>query len=501
MDMIGEQPLYLSLQLKKWSESQPEKPFIYYQDQVITYLQAERITNGLAERLYGSGIRKEDIVCLILPRIPELILAFLSVVKLGGIPAPVNHFYSKEAMAQFLHQVRPATCILHDSFISLLPEDQVDDFQCRPVVVEQQSEGVAWQEASCEAAMVSKGALSQPDADEIAYLNFTGGSTGLPKGALATYGNIYWNTRTSIETFGFRSDDVHLCMFSPFSHPHELFARPLQTGASLVLLESVNPKTIVSTIRKHAVSCMMGLAPMYEMMLNHCATKRISTLRIAESGGMYTRPDLAACFLETFGVPILSVWGSTETTGIAIANRLDNYRIDGSMGTVCPLVEVKIKNEDGLECAPGEIGELYFKGRSVVAGYLAGVAYCCEGGWYRSGDMASKDQDGFYYFADRKSGMVKIAGLKVYPLQVELVIQNHPDIKEAAVVGVEERRRGAALKAVIVCREGVVLGRDDIAMYCKGKLMPYMIPKRIEVVSELPKTGSGKVDRKRLAEG
>ena len=136
-------------------------------------------------------------------------------------------------------------------------------------------------------------------------------------------------------------------MFASFAHPHELFARALYLGGTIVLLEEINPKTMARTIRDRGVTCMMGLAPMYDMLISHCAGADLGALRIAESGGMYTRPDIIEHFRRHFGIPVLSVWGSTETTGIALANTPAAYRTDGSAGRACPHYGVRVRRRSG----------------------------------------------------------------------------------------------------------------------------------------------------------
>jgi long-chain acyl-CoA synthetase len=336
------------------------------------------------------------------------------------------------------------------------------------------------------------------DPDTLAYLNFTTGTSGFPKGALCSHANIYWNSRAAIDTFQLTAEDVHLCMFASFAHPHELFSRALYSGGSLVLLTRISPKVIVSTINRYRVTCMMGLAVMYKMMAEHCPATALPDLRIAESGGMFTSPEIHTAFLSAFKLPILSVWGSTETTGIALANRPDDYKTNGSMGRPCPGYEVKLIDEAGNEVAAGEVGELLFSSPANVSGYADNIPLPGIDSWYASGDLAKKDQDGFYYFIERKTGMIKVAGLKVYPLQVELVLQQHPAIKEAAVIGVREKRRGYVPGAFVVSEDGSQLDWDEVTRFCKKRLAPYMIPKQFILMDELPKIGSGKINKKAL---
>jgi long-chain acyl-CoA synthetase len=334
---------------------------------------------------------------------------------------------------------------------------------------------------------------------DLAYLNYTTGSTGVQKGAVTTHANIFWNTKSAEAAFGFTGDDVHLCMFASFAHPHELVARALYLGGTIVLLEEINPKTMARTIRDTGVTCMMGLAPMYDMLAAHCPEAGLGALRVAESGGMYTRPDIIANFRRRFGIPVLSVWGSTETTGIALANTPAAFRVDGSAGRACPHYEVRVVDEEGRDVADGVVGEMILCGPGVVSAYREAVAFPAFGGWYRSGDLVRRDAQGYHYFVERKSGLLKVAGLKVYPLQIELAIQEHPAVREVAVVGVENRLRGVVPKAFLVVKEGCRVDAHDIRAFCSTRLPDCMVPKEIEFVDDFPRIGSGKIDKMKLA--
>ncbi|MBZ0157687.1 MAG: acyl--CoA ligase [Alphaproteobacteria bacterium] len=482
--------------LERNCRTHPSKSFILAYDRAFTYEEAYRLSNGFARFLTASGVGKNDKACLILPRVPELVLAFLGMAKAGVIPIPVNYTVSPGEIKHFISLVAPSVIVIHEKLLPVLDSEILLLRSIRIVVVGEDSHGhIPWEEASSPA--VEKGG-SDIGFNKIAYLNYTTGSSGTPKGAIATHANIYWNTRASVEAMEMTGDDVHLCMFASFAHPHELFARPLYTGGTIVLLEEINPKTIVKTINDKSVTCMMGLAPMFDMIASHCSHKEMESLRVAESGGMYTRPDIIGNFKKYFGVPVLSVWGSTETTGIALANTPRAYRDDGSTGRVCPFYELRIIDDEGNDVGDGEVGELVFRGEGVISGYYNSTDFHVADGWYYSGDLGWKDEEGYLYFVERKSGLMKVAGLKVYPLQIEISLMAHHGIKEAAVIGVEDRLRGMVPKAYIVPREGFDLTEEDVRAFCKGKMADYMIPKAVEIRSELPKIGSGKINKKAL---
>jgi acyl-CoA synthetase (AMP-forming)/AMP-acid ligase II len=481
----------------------PEKPAIIYRHAAMTYREMEEAVTKVANALRDFGIQEGDRVGLMLPRIPELIIGFLGAVMAGGIVAPINfERLHKEILATLSH-ISPRCLIVHKQFLDLARRSVPPNSNLFMVVVDgEDAEGqVSWEQ-------MLKGKKSDPlpieiDKDDVAYLNYTSGSTGTSKGALTTHSNIYWNTVASVDTFQMTSEDIHLCIFAPFAHPHEIFARPLYLGGTIVLVDKIFPKSVLEAIADHGVTCVMGLAPMYENLLEVLEYKAydLSSLRILESGGMHTWADLIERFRRKLGVPILPVWGSTETTGIAIANHFGEQIPMGSIGRPCPSYEVKIIDEDHRELPPGEIGEFIFRGPGVVQGYYQdalSTQSCFKHGWYYSGDLGRRDEENNFYFIDRKTGMMKVAGLKVYPSEIESVLMEHPDIKEVAVISVKEKLRGEVPKAIIVMKSGKDLTEKEVILFCRERMPNYKVPRIVEFRETLPKTGSGKINKKEL---
>lgn len=493
-------PQTLNDALIYWATKNPGKIFIQTNKDNYSFRETKTIAESLSGFLTNNGISAGAIICLLLPRTPELIFSFLAASLANFIPAPVNYLENTNTIKEIISSLNPAVIIVDETVINDEIKNIISVNNALVISTNHQSKfdtALHWDHCINQVTFHKKNhKITRPN--DIAYFNYTTGSSGFPKGALCTHANLFWNTRSAIDTFQLTEHDVHLCMFASFAHPHELFCRALFTGASLVLLTEISPKSIVNAINKYQVTCMMGLAVMYKMMAEHCGKASLSSLRIAESGGMFTNPETHISFLSSFHLPILSVWGSTETSGIALANSPESYRLDGSMGKACPHYQVKLVDKNGEEVPTGDIGELIFSSPAVVSGYHNNVSFPSEESWYFTGDLAIKDKDDFYHFVERKSGMIKVAGLKVYPLQVELILQKYPYIKEVAVVGVQEKRRGYVPKAYIVTENSKPVTVADLRVFCKNKLAPYMIPKHIQQVTELPKIGSGKINKKAL---
>ncbi|MEO5355848.1 MAG: acyl--CoA ligase [Nitrospirae bacterium YQR-1] len=484
----------LDMALRRNCIEKPAKIFIRYHHTEMSYEEAGWMVLGFAEFLRETQVQRNDRICMILPRIPALVITMLAALDVGALCVPVNYTIEKPAITAFIRHVAPKVTVVCEKLLNVV---DLNSFAGTVVVVESEGKAkhgfIPWKSACYRKKGLPE---AKSAAGDIAYLNYTTGSTSDPKGAIATHANVYYNTLSAIETFKITPEDKHLCMFASFAHPHEIFSRALYTGGTLSLLEEINPKTIANTIKDDSVTMMMGIAPMYDMLFSHCYGYNISTLRIAESGGMYTRPDITEGFKKSFGIPVLSVWGSTETSGISLANRPEDYRQDGSMGKPCPYYDIKIIDEDGKEA---HTGEMYIKGPAVISGYIDdNVEFLSQDGWYQTGDLVKKDSDGYYYFLERKSGLLKVAGLKVYPLQLELAIREYPGVSDVAVIGIEDKSRGVVTAAFVVAKDGFDMTSAGLNHYLRSTVANYMLPRRVEFVKELPKIGSGKTDKKRL---
>ncbi len=492
----------LTEMLERNAKEIPGKSAIVFRDVRISYSELEEIVNKLANALLEMGLKRGDRVGLMLPRVPELVISFLAIAKARGIVVPVNFELIGEDAAIILKRISPRFLVVYGQFLDIARMASGSDPRISIIAVDGAMEGSLQWNHILQNQKGDNPCLEIKN-DDTVYLNYTSGSTGNHKGAITTHSNIYWNTLASVNALGLLPGDVHLCMFAPFAHPHEIFARSLYLGGTMVLVDKIYPKSLAEAISTHRVTCMMGLAPMYQNLLDLLEYKGydLSSLRVPESGGMYTRRDLIEKFRQKVGVPIIPVWGSTETTGIAIANRPGEDLIPGSIGRPCDSYDVKIVDEYGEELESGEIGEMVFKGPAVIQGYYmdeANSKKCLNDGWYYSGDLGRKDESGRFYFVERKAGLMKVAGLKVYPLEIELVLMDHPDIKEAAVISARDRLRGEVPKAIIVTRDGMELTEKEILGFCKGRLAHYKLPRIIEIRESLPKIGSGKINKKAL---
>lgn len=489
--------------LAHYAEQTPNKTAIIFNDQNLSYADINRAANQLAHVLLALDVKKGDHIFLFSYRSPELIIAFLAALKIGAVAVPGNYELPLQQLRQLILSLHAKLLLCSEKLLPAITALQNKNLNCQTLLLKELGCQVWLKDGELTSGISSLNPKITSTENDIAYLNYTSGSTGEPKGAITTHANIIANTKSAIKALALGRDDIHLCMFAPFAHPHELLARPLYLGGTMVLLDHIRPKSIAQALTKHQVTAFMGLSPLFETLLdlNRNRTFNLDALKLPESGGMYTNSGLIKRFLQTFGVPIIPVWGSTETTGIAIANQPGQEAVYGSVGQPCPGYKVEIIDQQNQPVKIGETGELIFRGKGVVSGYYENrkkqdQAFRNE--WYYSGDLARRDKDGNIYFIARRAGMLKVAGLAVFPQEIEMVLQEHPDILEVAVVGAQDRLRGEIPVAHMVLRPETELKKENLLAWCKEKLASYKLPRKIVYQNELPKTSNGKIDRQTL---
>jgi len=481
----------------------PEKTAIIYKETKISYREFYESSNALASFLISIGFKKGGRVGLLTKKDPQAIISFLGAAAAGGIVFPIDYNQTVADIQYILNLIKPSVLVVTEDFQRLLFKLSRSCSDDKIIVIGKKMKNRCHTWGEILAQDTRRKPEVKVEEDDIVYLNFTSGSTGVPKAAVATHANIYWNTVASTKSLKLTSDDIHLCLFPVFGHPHELFARPIYLGGTIVLVDNISPKTIAQAILDHSVTIIMAVASIYETLVRFRMAHILnsSSLRIAESGGMHVNPTLAERFKECFKIPITPVWGSTETMGIALATPVNSGIRSGSTGIICPYYEAKIVGEDGEELGHNEIGEMVIKGPAVSSGYFRNpdeTEKCMKDGWFFTGDLLKKDADGYFYFVGRKSGMMKVAGMKVFPIEIEDVLSAHPKIAEVAVVKVQDALHGEVPKAVIVLNDGTTTDKSDIRKYCEERLSRYKIPRVIQFVPELPKNQGGKILYKKL---
>ena len=299
-----------------------------------------------------------------------------------------------------------------------------------------------------------------------------------------------------VKHFKLNDKDVHLPLFSPFAHPHEIFCRALMTGGKIVVTENIYPRKIFKLIESYEVTAIMAVSSIYQLFREYLKRfkSELKSLRLIESGGMPTPISLNLDYERAIGKRIIPVWGSTETTGVAIANKIeDDFPLD-SVGKVCPFYQAKLIDQFGKV---NKEGELLIKGKGVVKAYydsLKMTKNSFKNGWYFTKDLFKIDSNGYFYFVDRKDRMLKVKGMKVYAREVEEILYSHSKIDEVYLVPYLHKLKGESYVALIKTKKNVSINEKGLRRYLTQYLPEYKIPIHFIIIENIPKLPNGKYD-------
>jgi long-chain acyl-CoA synthetase len=330
---------------------------------------------------------------------------------------------------------------------------------------------------------------------------YTSGTTGTPKGAQLTHGNLRAATQISVDLAGTGPETVILGAL-PLFHVFGLTCglnSAVRVGASLTLLPRFEPGKALEMIERDRVTTFLGVPTMYAALLHHPERGRfdVSSLELCVSGGAAMPVEILRGFEDAFGATVLEGYGLSETTAIAAFNLRDRERKPGSIGVPVGDTEMRLLDDDGADVAPGEIGEIAIRGSVVMSGYWnrddATKEAFGDDGWLRTGDMARTDDDGYYFIVDRKKELVIRGGFNVYPREIEEVLYEHPAVREAAVVGVAHESRGEEVGAAVALKDGAHATPEELLDYVKERVAAYKYPRIVWLVDDLPKGPTGKV--------
>jgi long-chain acyl-CoA synthetase len=483
--------------LRRNAAADPSGPAIICGREVVRQADLAEAALRLAGGLIGLGLGKGARLAVFSRKTPAAMTAFLAAACAGGVFFPVDPNQPPPVTRTILDRLAPAVLCAAGEFLPVVEALYPSGPPFAVVVMD----GPARPGMPAQAELAAgpwPAVLPDVLPDDPVYLNFTSGTTGAPKGAVTTLGNLIANTEAAAAAFGLTPDDVHLCMMPVFVHPHETFMRPLLLGGAMVLCDRMSAKAVAEACRAHRVTALMAVAAIYETLARLPAgpDNPLAGLRLAESGGMHVPAPLAAALREHFGVGILPVWGSTETTGVALANRPGEAHVACCLGRPVPGYLVRVAREDGDEAECGEPGELVVSGPGVCPGYFGEEArpeFRLYGGRFRTGDIVRREADGRFFFAGRQSMLLKVGGMKVFPVEIEEALRGHPDVAEAIVIPVADALRGEAAKAVVAPRAGATLSVAELRHYLAGRLHRLKMPRVIEIRDALPRTPGGKI--------
>ena len=483
----------------------------------ISYGQLLEQSEKLADVLSAAGVAKGDRVALMLPNCPEYVIGFFGTTRIGAAATQVNPIYVERELEHIFVNSGSETAIVHATTYRKVKDVQPRTSLQRVISVGTPEGGLDGGDATFDEFV---GSASRPaprveidPKEDLASIQYTGGTTGVSKGAMLTHANLLGGIRQTIELLVEDPTDFpengKVVAVAPLFHIFGLtmvMLFGLRHGWNLLLVPKFQPDEMMRLIKREKPVMLAGVATLYMALHSYPEMEEygLDEVRLYTSGGASVPLGLLGSFERRTGRPIWEGYGLSEGAPVSFNTYLLGPR-GGSIGVPIPGTDVRIVDlETGKNEMPsGEPGELIVKGPQVMKGYLnmpEETANALRDGWLYTGDVARMEEDGCLYVVDRKKDMINTAGFKVYPREVEEILYQHPEVVEAVAVGVPDRYRGETVKAFVVRKPGSAVTEDELVSYCNENLAPYKVPRLVEFRDELPKSAVGKLLRRVLAE-
>ncbi|WAL49313.1 class I adenylate-forming enzyme family protein [Rhodococcus pyridinivorans] len=512
--------------------SDPNHPFLHYFDATLTFADIDRAANALASALVADGFAAGDRLAVYVQNNPAYVIGIVAAWKAGGSAVAINPMNRQRELSYMLIDSGATALLTLDDLYADVAAEVIEsgtnsvrtvftssplDFQTRndPRLFEgverRRAEGTRDLVETIESYNGSALPAPAPTPDEVAVLTYTSGTTGEPKGAMNTHGNLAFNAQTYRDWTGLAPGEGVLGI-APLFHitglvGHVMLA--MLARSPLVLTHRFAPNVVLDAIREWKPVFTVAAITAYNALSDApgATPADFESLRVLYSGGAPIAPAMADRLEKIFGAYIHNIYGLTETSspshGVPRGVRAPVDPTSGALSVGVPVFNtiVRVVGEDGKDVPVGEIGEFVTSGPQVVSGYWNKpdkTAESIPGGELHTGDVGFMDADGWFYVVDRKKDMINASGYKVWPREVEDVLYSHPAVREAAVVGVPDEYRGETVKAYVSLQNGQSVDADELVEYCKKQMAAYKYPRQIEFVRELPKTVTGKILRREL---
>jgi long-chain acyl-CoA synthetase len=509
----------------------PDGDIIRYFGGRITARELDELSDAFAVALAGLGVRAGDRVALYVQNVPQFVIAMLAAWKAGGIAVPVNPMNRARELDAVLRDSGTRVLVCLEGLYRDVARAVIGDGGLETAVVttseleyrarDDQRVFAGIERIECEGAhdmatLIERHRGQAPDPvtfgpDDTAFLTYTSGTTGPPKGAMNTHGNVVFNSQAYRQWCGLGPDDVVLGV-APLFHITGLIAgvtTSLLLGAPLVLAYRFEPSAMLETIRDERATFTVGSITVFIALMNAPDAQReaLASLTKIWSGGAPIPPSTVKAFQAQFGQYVHNIYGLTETTspshGVPYDATAPVDDASGALSVGVPIFNtvVRVIGDDGRDLPAGEVGEIVTSGPMVVPGYWnkpEETEHALPGGALHTGDVGYMDAGGWFYLIDRKKDQINAGGYKVWPREVEDVLYQHEAVREAAVVGVPDAYRGETVKAYVSLRPGQSATAEELIAFCRQQMAAYKYPRQVEFLDELPKTVSGKLLRREL---
>jgi long-chain acyl-CoA synthetase len=473
------------------AEQHAPKTAIYYGQQEISFSELHAQSLKLAAHLQNQfGVKPGDRVALWLKNCPEFVVSVFGILHTGAVVVPINNFLKPAEVGYILNDAGIDVLISDAELSAHFPALAAGRTSLKILQVEEFKSEVVNRKSEIVNCSRSE--------NDLAVIIYTSGTTGKPKGAMLSHGNLLHNVnscRIVLETVEDDCFAVLLPMFHTYMMTVGIFL-PFTLGGSIVLVKSLHPpRAMLQEIFSHQATILPAVPSFYRLLLGAPVPTPLP-IRIFISGSAPLPMQTLKEFEEKFKVPIIEGYGLSEASPVVAKNPLHGVRKAGSVGLPIANVEMSVQDDDGKILGANETGEICVRGGNVMLGYWnqpEETKKVFRNGWLLTGDVGHRDADGYYYITDRKKDMLLVNGINVYPREIEEVIHQFPGVKEAAVVGVPDARRGEQGMAFIAVAEGQALDEKALHEFIRSRLADYKVPKQIVFVPALPRNATGKV--------
>jgi long-chain acyl-CoA synthetase len=474
----------------------PNKIALIFEDKFYTYQKLDLLVNLVANSLQGLGIQKGDRVALFLPNIPEFVITYLGILKIGAIAVSVNVMLKGAEVTHILNDCSTKAIITTEALCEQVKESDLPELQYILIAEGTAKKGISLDRLIANAS--PEATTEEMESHSPACIVYTSGTTGFPKGATLSHGNIISNMYSHSFCCGMESHDK-LLLYVPLFHcfgQNAVLNSGFSVCATIILQRRFDLERVLQTIATHKVTMFFGVPSVFIKMLNtDISGCNLESVRYYFSAAAPMPVEVVQHWQDRYGFVIYEGYGLTETSPCASYNHNQKYKL-GSIGTPIENVEMQIVNADGHQVQPGKLGEIVIKGPNVMLGYWNRpweTAQVMKNGWFYTGDVGQMDKEGYFYIVGRLKDMINVSGFKVYSTEVENVIYQHPAVAEVAVYGVPDPVKSEIVKANIVLKSGQETTGEQIIKFCFEKIAAYKIPHAIEFVDSIPKNSTGKV--------
>jgi len=491
--------------IKRHVRDTPDNTAIIFGERRISYAQLDALITRTADGLLKSGLKRGDVLSLFLPSLPELIISYLGTARAGITVNVVNAMLREQEVAYILKDCQSRAIIVDQARLPIIEAVKPELASLEMVVVHGDAEGSGY--ASLQSVLDQGSEGFKPTGtkgSDICHLMYTSGTTGWPKGVMATHLNVFHNA-TEFGKVHFKPDDITM-VATPIFHCWGLINGTFGTlskGGTVITVERFYPEQTLDDIERLRPTVFQGVPPMYNLFLKQpdVDQRDISSVVFCLSAATKMPENLIRQIEDKLKWRYAEAWGLTESSCVGTTVPYTETRI-GSCGRGMDDAEIKVVDEGGNALPPREQGELCVKGTCVTNGYLnkteATAKVFDSDGWFHAGDIAYMDEDGYAYIVDRKKDMINVGGEKVFPSEVEDMMLVHPKIRDLVIVGIPDELKGEAPKAFLQLNEGETTTLEEIREFCKPRMAPYKVPVAVEIIDEVPRSAAGKALRRLL---